>query len=411
MLGFYIKIPSPSNDWLKGPLTNRYSVYSCENAPKVFFISTAFLFDSYFIILLILFNVTKRKRQLNRRISVFFILIALSSSFLATEYLLRLYMKNSQARTWYRPHPFLYWWNRPSVKNFKNYSDGNVKSINSQGFRYYEDIPVYRSKNEYRIFTLGNSSAFGVGTDDTETFTAHLERLLRKTFGSKYKIRCVNAACPGHTTYQNLIELKTMILPLHPDIVIIANNNDAALEYVEEKERAYQNPVIRQSNIILYNSEYYLLFQRVAIDLKISYLTKSGKIEKRKLVPRVVLDDYKANIKEMIKLAEKNKFKIIFVNMPVNYVTLEKFPSLRIMFYRETYQDALIQLCGEYNQIIVDVDKDWKINKDHGLFEITYIKGIKTEAHFHPSAKGHLKMAEQIYSSIIQNKLINFKAD
>ncbi len=411
ILGFFIKIPSPPRDWLKGPLTNRFSVYSCENAPKVFFISTAFLVDLYFIILFILHAVTKIKKNLNTGISVLLIMFALGSSFLLTENLLRLYMKHSQARTWYRPHPLLYWWNRPNVKNFENYSDGNVGSINSQGFRYYRDMPSYKVENEYRIFVLGNSSAFGVGVDDDKTFAAHLERMLGETFGAKYKICCVNAACPGHTTYQNVIEFKTMILPLHPDMVIIANNNDAALEYIEEKERACRNPFIRQLNIILYNSDYYLLFQRLILDLNITYLTNSMKTEKPKLVHRVSLDDYKANIKEMIKLGEYNKCKVIFVNMPVNYVTLQKLPFLRTMFYRQEYQDALIRLCGEYNQIIVDIDKDWNTHKDSDLFEITQINGIKTEAHFHPSSKGHLKMAQQIYNAIMQNKLVHLKVD
>ncbi|MDD5356409.1 MAG: SGNH/GDSL hydrolase family protein [Candidatus Omnitrophica bacterium] len=407
IIGFYIKMPSIRSEWLKGPLTNRYSAYSCENAPKVFFVSTAVFFDLYFIILLTLFSITKKKKRPNARFHSFLIIIALSSSFFITEYMLRLYMKNSQAHTWYRPHPILCWWNRPSVKNFKNYSDANVESINSRGFRYYEEVPLYKAGNEYRIFTLGNSSAFGVGVADSETFTAQLESMLRKRFGQQYRIRAVNAACPGHTTYQNLLELKTMILPLRPDIVIIANNNDAALEYVEEKERVSRNPVIRRLNIILYKSCYYLLFQRVILDLKIFYFDKFTKTtDKPKLVPRVSIDDYKANIKEMMKLADVNKFKIIFVNMPVNYATLEKFPFLKEMFYKEAYQEALLGLCAGYNRIIVDVDRGWKANEDYGLFQITYINGIRTEAHFHPSAKGHLKMAQQIYDAIIQNKLI-----
>jgi len=280
-------------------------------------------------------------------------------------------------------------------------------TTNSQGFRYYENVPFNKPNNEYRIFTVGNSSAFGVGVIDGESFTAQLEKLLREKYGQMYKVRAVNAACPGYTTYQNLIELKTMILPFHPDLVIVANNNDAGLEYVEEKARACRIPFLCKLNTVLYKSEFYLLFRRLVLDSKLGTLGKNSRMDNAKLVSRVSLDDYQANIRQMAEIAKSHNFKIIFVNMPVNYDTLAKFPYLRESFYKEAYQDVLVRFCEANNQILADVDNIWKIQKQKGLFDTAYYNGIKSEAHFHPSAKGHRKIAEQLYGVILENKLIH----
>lgn len=403
LLAFIIKVPLPFVEWRKGPPMHSYVAYSPDKAPKIFWVATAVFLDIYFLIIFLFHYVIIRNRMALRKWFYFsIILMILGVSFFTVEYGARLFIKHSPWYTQFRPHPLLYWWNRPNLRNFIGPSDGVPKSTNSFGFRYKEDIPYEKTVDEYRIFVLGDSSTFGHGVNDEETFAAQLERMLNK-YSNNYKFRVINAACPGHTTYQNLIVLKHMVLPFHPDMVIIANNDDHALEYMEEKERAYRNPFIRRLNIVLYRSDYYLLFQRVILDIKIFFLTKLKIISFPSLVRRVSLKDYKNNLKEFIKIAKKNNIQLIFIKMPINMHTLELFPGLKKMIYDEAYPETLSRLCQEEKQILVDVHAQWHKRKEKGLYERFCYNGYKTEAPYHPNTKGHLRIARQIFN-VIHNK-------
>jgi len=321
------------------------------------------------------------------------------------EYAVRLYIKNSPWYTQFRPHPLLYWYNRINLRDLVDNSDNVPRSTNSCGFRYKEEIPVDKPVNEYRIFVLGDSSAFGHGVYDSESFSAQLEKKLNKDYG-KYRFRVINTACPGHTTYQGLIILKKMILGFTPDMIIVAYNNDPGLEYLEEKRRAFQNPFITNLNIILYHSDYYLLLQRVAADFKLALLSRHRGGSCLPLVRRVSLEDYKKNIKKFMLIARQHNIRLVFIKMPVNLHALKESPDLKKFFYDENYRNALTEICRQGGYVLVDVDADWSGKDKLNLFQSVNYQGQKSQAHFHPNANGHREIAEQVYNAITQGGLI-----
>jgi len=408
LLAFAIKIPLPFTEWRKGPPMHSYFAYSSDKAPKIFWVATAAFLDIYIFLIFLFYYVVLRKRTVLLKWFYFFFIFAfLGISFSTVEYGVRLFIKHSPWYTQFRPHPFLYWWNRPNLHSFIGPSDDIPKSTNSFGFRYKEDISNEKAKDEYRIFVLGDSSAFGHGVRDEETFAAQLEKMLNNN-PNNYKFRVINAACPGHSTYQNLIALRQMILQFYPDMIIVANNDDHALEYIEDKERTYHNSFIQRLNIILYHSDYYLLFQRVISDIKISLLTKLRAVNSPSFVRRVSLEDYKNNLKDFIKIAKENNIQLIFIKMPINMQTLDLFPDLKEMIYDGAYPEALTRLCQDENQILIDINAEWRKKRERGLYEDFYHCNYKTEAPYHPSAEGHLRIAKRIFN-IIHNKVLKGK--
>lgn len=404
-LAFFGRIAPSGSQWVKGPLVHTFSAYSSGNAPKIFWVATAILVDFYVLFLFGLRAVTGiRNSRATRVWPVCLTIIAFCASFTISELFVRERIRYSPWFTQFRPHPLLLWWNRPGLRDFKDPNDNVAKSTNSSGFRYGQDVPFAKPAGEYRIFVLGNSSAFGHGVRDNEVFSARLEKLLRDDL--KVNVRVINAACPGHTTYQNLIELKTTILLYHPDIIIVANNNDAAFEYYEEKDRTTRSPLGRRVNSFLYQSDYYLLMQRIVFDFRAYILEKIYKLEKPALVRRVSLEDYRLNLARLAETADRNEVSMVFVNMPVNYVTLERFPFLRDQFYSREYQDALVQFCTQNKRILCDADNEWKQRPEIGLFEINGIKGLRVESHFHPNARGHGKLAALLFRTIMDNGLL-----
>ena len=134
-------------------------------------------------------------------------------------------------------------------------------SLNEQGFRDDEPLPLAKPQGEIRVFVLGSSAAFGRGVNGNEQTMAHrLEGLLqervkrqRENPGSyrpdifpffapsrepllkmpaKIKqgnYRVINVAVPGYSSGNELAQFALDILPYQPDVVIVLNGYEDLL--------------------------------------------------------------------------------------------------------------------------------------------------------------------------------------
>ncbi|MGB7442941.1 MAG: SGNH/GDSL hydrolase family protein [Coleofasciculaceae cyanobacterium] len=126
-------------------------------------------------------------------------------------------------------------------------------SINEQGFRDNEPVPLAKPKNEIRIFLLGGSTAFGQRNEGNQaTIASKLEERLNQRVAQqrrspeKYRpavlpfykpdlakalalpprlresqYRLINAAVPGYVSGNELAQLFLQIMPYSPDVVLI----------------------------------------------------------------------------------------------------------------------------------------------------------------------------------------------
>lgn len=130
--------------------------------------------------------------------------------------------------------------------------------INAQGFRAKDAIAIAKPKNEIRIFILGGSAAFGQGaTSNATTLAPQLETRLQQRVNRQKQApdqfrpdwfpfyppirqkllqmaakiregqyRVINAAVPGYSLGNNLIQLNSDILRYKPDVIIILAGYD-----------------------------------------------------------------------------------------------------------------------------------------------------------------------------------------
>jgi hypothetical protein len=133
--------------------------------------------------------------------------------------------------------------------------------LNEQGFRENESLAIAKPKNEIRIFILGNSTAFGQGSNSNETTISHqlqarlqdrvnlqkksperyrpdvfpfFKPLREKAFSLPAKIkegkyRVINAAVPGYASGNILAQFALEILPYSPDLIIILDGYEDLL--------------------------------------------------------------------------------------------------------------------------------------------------------------------------------------
>lgn len=91
-------------------------------------------------------------------------------------------------------------------------------SINAQGFR---GTPATPKKDKPRVIVIGDSTAFGLGVSDDETFPVVLERAL------KGRVEVLNWGVPGYNLVQAVELFREKGQVYEPDVVVYAlNYND-----------------------------------------------------------------------------------------------------------------------------------------------------------------------------------------
>jgi uncharacterized protein YjbI with pentapeptide repeats/lysophospholipase L1-like esterase len=94
-----------------------------------------------------------------------------------------------------------------------------TRSINSHGFRG-DEFQKEKPNDTFRIFAVGGSTTNGSGSDDDETWPAHLQKIANEKITGK-KIEVINAGMSGATSEQEHNMIKNKISLLDPDLVIV----------------------------------------------------------------------------------------------------------------------------------------------------------------------------------------------
>lgn len=134
-------------------------------------------------------------------------------------------------------------------------------TVNPQGFRQVEALSEEKAPDEFRIFLVGGSAAFGQGLESNDqTIAAKLERRLgerleqQKRSPEKYKppvlpnwadkleevaklppqmksgtYKVINAAVPGYASGNQLAQVALGLLSYQPDVLIVMNGYDDLL--------------------------------------------------------------------------------------------------------------------------------------------------------------------------------------
>ena len=104
--------------------------------------------------------------------------------------------------------------------NYQGVVGGTPITTNSHGFRDEPEFDPIPPADEFRILSMGDSIAFGLTLDSSDTYAKVLERLLNASSGRLY-YNVINAAGPGYDPSSYYLFLKNEALEWQPDMVII----------------------------------------------------------------------------------------------------------------------------------------------------------------------------------------------
>lgn len=113
-----------------------------------------------------------------------------------------------------RLDPQFFWSLTPD--RIQRYRGARVR-INAQGLRHGTLEP--RRPGELRILSLGESTTFGIGVGDDETYTARLGQHLARADASR-RVTALNAGVPAWSSFQSLKFLERKGLALEPDLLL-----------------------------------------------------------------------------------------------------------------------------------------------------------------------------------------------
>jgi lysophospholipase L1-like esterase len=215
-------------------------------------------------------------------------------------------------------------------------------SINSEGFRDLES-PREKPPSAFRIVCLGDSWTFGMNVGQSQAYPQRLGAALHQEFPNA-TFEVLNRGVLGYSSYQGKELLRTRVLGLHPDVVVIAYAmNDATVIGRRDKDAALEarNPPFGERlGRFMRNSEAFRLLQYVAASLRYkpqpigSYLKRAADDDKRvdqfetlDQFTRVGTRDYRQNTIEMIRLARSRGAHVVLL-----YNELwENGPYLRVL--------------------------------------------------------------------------------
>ncbi len=387
--------------WKKGPLIDPAAPYAPENAVVLFAVVACFVVDLYLLALGAWRRQGARRQGARRR---WVPLAALAAAVALAESGMRLYLDRAQV-TAFRPHPTLHWQPRPDLQDLPVIgAPGTTISTNADGMRAVH-VPREKPANTLRILVLGDSSNFGHGVNDPETWAAGLEGLLEgKIAGSRVEV--LNGACPGWTTHQGVEFLRTVGLAYGPDLVVAGFNNDPGPDYFGDRARVMP-PVVRALTGVLFRFETYLLAREVTLSVArrlfpakdLAYTARTagsaptyGKLapaEHEALVPRVPLDEFLENVETIDRIVREAGARFVWMNLPINRTEQE----LVERYVDPTYRVEVATLAARAPFPLVDVDTRWLRTREPDLHCDGHV--------FHPCKKGHARIAQQIAAEIL----------
>lgn len=292
---------------------------------------------------------------------------------------------------------------------FEKNSKYSIKA-NSLGFRSAEIKPE-KNLNTFRILIFGDSSSFGWGVNQNESFSFLLPSLLKDT-NSSIQIEVGNFAIPGDSSEYGHLIAQLFIPKYNPDLVILGfGANDAkrsSVTHTSQVEKFRSNSFISSAQGV---AQYSALFR--SLRALITRITKAqpaaGTKKDNNLRPAVTKERYSSNLKHMAKLSiDSGAKQVLILNLctPNNYArTASKLAEEKKLLYLNG-QALLLELLpmiteGKFeNTLVEEMRRNYPFElKRDPLYYIT------SDA-CHPNKLGHKVIADRLAEIIapIMNK-------
>ncbi len=243
--------------------------------------------------------------------------------------------------------PGICWRVKPNLKDYEIVGrcwDRDVRfvlSTNEQGLR---NPPLASGETRTRILAIGDSTTFGLGVSNDETWPAQLEKRLNAAAG-KPQFEVLNAGIPGVSSFQGLVYLDKIGFGFEPALVIACfghNDFDTWFSKTDIERAAEVDDIEKAPGKSA--SDLFVLAKRAL--KQASNVVERATGEKK---PRVTADEFHDTLVEMKKLCDARHVPIIFVRWPQEPQILQHNST------PDHYEPVLIKTCQEIGAPLVNL--------------------------------------------------------
>ena len=289
--------------------------------------------------------------------------------------------------------------------------DGPPERVNEDGFRGPR-IPLERTSGVLRVATLGDSSTFGVGMHDDQTWSARLQRELEAR-GRRAEV--LNAGVDGYTIRQGIERWRSKVAPWKPDVVVAAfgavNEHWPVDETDAEKMEALpaaRGPAAKLRAVA--EASYVVQAARQLADPGGS-ARAARKLERQRAMQeflgaqavdkswpfprRVGLDEYPQAYKELQAEVEAAGARLIVLAMPRRPAAEKERPVLL------AYTRAVWRVAAEQQLQFLSVHARFRAAEAQGEPSPSLFLGD----YWHPSAAGHARIAQWLAPMVLDPEL------
>lgn len=327
-----------------------------------------------------------------------------------------------------RPDATLFWSLEPSVSH--DYL-GQVSGYytNSLGIRYHE-IPFEKKDDEFRILSLGESTTFGFGVINDDSYSAQLEQILNIN-DSNVEYQVINAGVPAWSSFQSLIYLKERGIDFKPDVVLFyhelndylpsswrSSENTDQLGLSKTDRELYESLSGKLSRFLLAHSAIYRFLQYRIESYRLGQITaqqqtdaekeaadhwrlqvdeiglptrlvpteegEAVEVDERQLPRRVTPEEREQTLKELADYCEQQGIKLVMIH-----------PSYR---FTEPHECLLTDFCKKRGILMFDAHESLHLS------ELAPDEQFQDD--MHPTAATHKQMAEDLYEFLREKNVI-----
>lgn len=319
--------------------------------------------------------------------------------------------KSSRERIWgkkgVQQDPTLPWSWTP-IPGASCFIAGNPEfQFNERGFRgdVFQD---QTTEKHFRIVCMGDSCTLGWDVADQKTFCFQLRHFLQSKI--RKKVETINAGVMGYTSFQGLHQLRTRVLELHPDLIVVSYNwNDHSpaislrgMEYTSESQPDNELPKTDSMYRMAENLSSLRSFQLVQwilssatdrVDSQPSAAEEDPEFELTAIPQklRVPLPYFTQNLAEIIDTAKEKGIQLVLMTQP--YQPPRQSDSYKQFFVdKQEEYNAAMQKVAERKQVpFIDMKP---------VFESAGTPGQLFVSRVHPTERGHRAIAEALADKI-----------
>lgn len=275
-------------------------------------------------------------------------------------------------------------------------------AINADGYR---GPALARERGtRLRIATLGDSTTYGIGVPEHESWSRVLESALR---GQGYDVEIANFGCVGFTAVQGLALYRGRVRELRPDVVVAAfgcvNEQFPTLAELTDtaKLRTLASPWHRVRIVLRRLDAFRWLEAKVTTPI----VPTSGEVDPARAAPRVSVAEFRAALTELARAVRDDGGALVLVSPPRRLDGESESPRTL------DYTHELEALAPALGVGFADVHATFaQLITDEFGTPTPSLDQARASSYFadpwHPSPKGHRAYAVRVGQTLLEKGLL-----